>query len=223
MTVHLDVLASHVALDGARVIDVGFGQGALMRELRSCGADVVGVEVNVASREAAIAADPDHAAAYLAGVGEALPFADSTADAVVFSYSLHHVPAAALDDALGEARRVLKTGGTLYSLEPIPKGPEHDLAALIDDETEVRAFAQDALDRVVGFEERHRSEYESDNLYDDWDAWEAVMVGVDSTRAAIMAEQRNRARQMFEATALRTVDGRRRFLEGNLLRVFTAS
>jgi ubiquinone/menaquinone biosynthesis C-methylase UbiE len=222
MTVHLDVLSTHVSLDGARVVDVGFGQGALMRELRACGADVVGVEVNAASREAAIAADPGHAAAYLDGVGEALPFDDNTADAVVFSYSLHHVPAAALDDALGEARRVLKTGGTLYSLEPIPEGPEHDLAALIDDETEVRGFAQAALDRVVGFEQRHRSEYESENIYDDWDAWEAVMVGVDSTRAAIMAEQRDRAREMFEATALTTTDGRRRFLEGNLLRVFTA-
>jgi len=217
---HLEVLALHVDLAAASVVDVGFGRGELMRAIRGCGARVRGVECGQPARAAAIAADPSHAEDYLDGVGQALPFADGEVDVVIYSYSLHHVPAASMTAAVSEAHRVLRPSGTLYVLEPVAAGPEHDLAAMIDDETEVRALAQAALDEITGFEERARVDYETVNRYVDWDQWESVMVGVDAARASIMDRVRDRARPQFEATADRGADGSFQFVEQNLLRVF---
>ena len=151
---HNEVLADLVELRDRRVIDVGCGSGALVRWLRSEGADVTGVECGEIMLRAAHDADPDHPEAYLEGVAQNLPLSDDSADVVVFSYSLHHVPRAAMVDALREAHRVLRTGGVLYVVEPGTEGTGHEVVKLIDDETEVRAHAREALEHAsrLGFE-----------------------------------------------------------------------
>jgi len=140
------MLARHVELDGKRVVDVGAGAGALVRFLRSQGADPIGVECGEAMLAQAREADADHVDSYTEGVGQDLPLEDRSADVVVFSYSLHHVPAGEMATALHEAARVLRPGGTLAILEPIAEGSGFETHKLIDDETEVRAAAQSALD-----------------------------------------------------------------------------
>ncbi|GJM37413.1 MAG: ubiquinone/menaquinone biosynthesis methyltransferase [Acidimicrobiales bacterium] len=220
--VHGERLASIVSFVDADVLDVGCGAGALVRWMRTQGARPVGAECSETMREMACTSDPDHREDYLDAVAQDLPFPDASFDIVVFSYSLHHVPADAMTDGLREARRVLRPGGSLVSLEPIPEGAEHDIAALIDDETEVRRLAQLALDDVTDFEPLAHLEYESHNDYADWDAWETVVVGIDATRASAMNIHRDAARELFETTAERQNDGGYRFTERNLLRVFTA-
>lgn len=220
---HGVVLAQLIDLAGADVLDVGCGAGAFVRWLRAEGARPIGAEVSPLMRSQAVAADPDHVDDYVDAVAESLPFPDASFDVVVFSYSLHHVPAEAMADGLAEARRVLRPEGVLFVVEPVPVGPEHEIAALIDDETEVRGLAQAALDEMPGFAALAVREYDTADEYPDWDAWEAVMVGVDPTRAELMDAHRDTARAMFEATAERTAAGAYRFVTQNLARVFRAA
>ena len=141
-----DRLAGVLQLEGKRAIDVGCGAGGLVRFLREQGADPIGVECGDAMIAQAQQADPDHVDSYLAGVGQDLPLDDGSADMVIFSYSLHHVPADEMSKAVLEAERVLKRGGELVVLEPIAEGPGFEVFQTVDDETEVRALAQAALD-----------------------------------------------------------------------------
>jgi SAM-dependent methyltransferase len=218
---HDEVLADLVELRGRRVVDVGCGSGALVRWLRSEGADVVGVECGEIMLRAAHDADPDHPEAYLEGVGQDLPLPDDSADVVVFSYSLHHVPRAAMVDALREAHRVLRAGGILYVVEPLAKGPGHEVIKLIDDETEVRADAQEALEQAanVGFEPAAELFYTSRVILADADALAARVVGVDPTRAERMQRYRAEFAERFEALTIRVGDGYS-FDQENRVRVF---
>ena len=73
------------------------------------------------------AADPEHVDSYVDGVGQDLPVEDSSADVVVFSYSLHHVPAEHIADALVEAKRVLRPGGPRRRAERIYRDAKRTL------------------------------------------------------------------------------------------------
>lgn len=63
--------------------------------------------------------------------------------------SLHHVPMSLMDRALDEVARVLRPVGWLYASEPVYAGPLNEIVRLYNDEGEVRAAAQAALDRAV--------------------------------------------------------------------------
>jgi ubiquinone/menaquinone biosynthesis C-methylase UbiE len=102
-------IAEHVPRD-ARVLDVGCGNGFIAHHLGALGRTVVGVDLARAT-EAPIS--------YVTFDGRALPFADLSFDAVVFSFVLHHSQNIA--GLLGEARRVLRPGGRIVVYEDIPE------------------------------------------------------------------------------------------------------
>ena len=75
---------------GRDVLDVGCGEGWLVRRLGELGAaSAVGVDPLGVALDRARAQDP--AGRYLEGRAEALPFADDSFDVAVFFNSLHHV------------------------------------------------------------------------------------------------------------------------------------
>ena len=80
---------------------------------------------------------------------QAIPFAEASFDGALMLKSLHHVPMPDMDAALREVARVLKPGGWLYVSEPVYGGPLNEIVRLFNDEGEVRAAAQQALDRAV--------------------------------------------------------------------------
>jgi len=132
-------------LKGATVIDVGCGDGWLVRQLTRKGAHATGVEVSpkhLVHARAIPAVGDEH---YMQGIAEDLPAPTRSADIVIFFNSLHHVDQAGLLKALREAARVLKAGGILFVDEPLAKGPYFDTMKPVHDETEVRQRAQDAL------------------------------------------------------------------------------
>ena len=85
-----------------------------------------------------------------------MPADDASIDGVVFKCSLHHVPPAEMDAALGEALRVLKPGaGFLYIAEPVMAGG-HVTGLLmagnkISDDPEVTSIETQLLDATADY------------------------------------------------------------------------
>jgi ubiquinone/menaquinone biosynthesis C-methylase UbiE len=95
---------------GARVLDVGCGNGFIAYHLSAMGRSVTGVDLN-ATTEAPIQ--------YSVFNGRKLPFDAVSFDAVIFSFVLHHSQNVA--GLLAEARRVLRPDGRIVIYEDIPE------------------------------------------------------------------------------------------------------
>jgi len=208
---HLDRLSALVPVEGRRIVDVGCGDGALVRALAKRGGTVTGIEIDARALAPALAVPAVAAEHYLEGRAEALPLEDGSVDMVVFFNSLHHVPVALLDAGLGEAARVLVPDGILFVLEPIATGAYFELTRLVEDETHVRAKAYEALCRAGahGLAATAEETYRNPLGFKDFEAFEARMVAVDPSRAPVLAEHRTSLRQKFEASAEATAEGYR--------------
>lgn len=146
----LDVLEGLVPLQGARIIEAGCGAARLARDLirRHDTAEVIGIEVD--DRQLAKnRLEPAHRLRFERAGAQAIPFGDASFDGAMMLKSLHHVPMALMDQAVAEVARVLRPGAWFYVSEPVYAGPLNELIRLFNDEREVRAAAQAALDRAV--------------------------------------------------------------------------
>jgi SAM-dependent methyltransferase len=143
-----ELLRELVSLQGATVVDVGCGDGELVRWLAGQGAHAIGVEVGeeplARARAAARVADER----FEQGGAEGLPLPDASADAATLIQSLHHVPVELMDEALEEVARVLRPGGLAFVQEPLAEGDQFEVLLPLDDETRVRHAAQAALGRL---------------------------------------------------------------------------
>jgi len=140
-----EVLTATLDFHDKKAVDVGCGEGHLVRLMTRHGAKAFGVECNPKQLEVAHAAKPVAGEVYYDGRAEELPFASDSIDVVVFFNSLHHVDVDNMTLALREAARVLKSGGVLYVSEPVAEGSNFELMQPVHDETEVRAKAYEAL------------------------------------------------------------------------------
>jgi ubiquinone/menaquinone biosynthesis C-methylase UbiE len=146
----LELLAELLPLAGQDIIELGCGAAALARRLLSRHPDsrVTGLEVDERQHDKNLAA-PQAGMHFMAGAAQAIPLADASFDLVLMLKSLHHVPTAALTQALHEVARVLRPGGHLYVSEPVYAGPFNEVVRLFNDEGEARAAAQAALDAAL--------------------------------------------------------------------------
>jgi SAM-dependent methyltransferase len=208
-----DVLDEALPAGAPVVVDVGCGDGALVRHLARRGARAIGVEIGAEPLARARAREPVGGERYLEGGAQALPLDDASVDVVVFANSLHHVPTDLLDTALAEAARVLRAGGLLYVQEPLAEGPYFALVRAVDDETEVRAAAHAAIGRAAAHGLRHEREerFDSEVVHPDFGSFVDRVVLADAARAEALAGIEDDLRARFEATAERTDDGAYRF------------
>jgi SAM-dependent methyltransferase len=195
----LDVLERLVGPSGKDMVDIGCGGGALVRALTARGARMTGVEISEQQLATALANDDGTGACYVIGRGERLPLEDGSVDAAVFMRTLHHVPPAALLDALRESRRVLRPGGAVYVAEPLAEGEFFELTSLVEDERSVRAAAQRALARAsaAGLEHETTLEYDVRLCLADLAALRDRVVSVDPARAEVFDERRDDLAEAF--------------------------
>jgi SAM-dependent methyltransferase len=185
LTTDLAMLERLIEPAGKDVLDVGCGAGALVRALAAGGARPIGLEISDAQLARARAADDSSGTRYLVGLAQALPLADASVDAIVFMRSLHHVPIPHMAAALNEAARVLRPGGLLYAAEPLPHGDYYELVRMVEDEQEVRAAAQRALEHAAacGLHHSRTVEYDVRVCLAGLPALRERFVSVDPSRA----------------------------------------
>jgi SAM-dependent methyltransferase len=201
-----DVIVETVEVAGKRVIDVGCGDGGLARHLARHGAaSVLGVETSPRQLAKARAADPVAGVTIVEGVAEHLPAEAGSADLVVFFNSLHHVPGRA--QALAEAVRVLAPGGLVYVSEPVAEGPFFEMVRPVDDETEVRAQAYDALRNAPGLTQEREFFYVHTVRLRDFAALRERIVSANSEREAIFAARDAELCALFGRLATPCDDG----------------
>ncbi len=206
---HSEMLRAELPLPGGRILDVGCGEGGLVRFLTREGADAVGLECSPVQLRHAEEAARVGAESYVSGRGEDLPFEDGSFDAVIFSNSLHHVPPERMEQALAEAGRVLRPGGLLYVAEPLAEGPLFELMLPVEDETALRAAAYAALRRRAGppvFDGLREVLYVAAAKYRGFEAFKAQVLAVDPDRRETFEAAEDEIRAGFETAAVRRDD-----------------
>lgn len=109
-------------LKGARVLDIGVGEGQSSVLLARAGADVTGIDVSgeALARAAELAKRCDVHPEFIRMPGEELRFSDGTFDAIVCMSVYHHMD---LERATREFVRVLRPGGRVVMVEPLATNP----------------------------------------------------------------------------------------------------
>jgi len=163
-----EALRQHGARSPARLLDIGCGTGALLREVKRnhprlavTGLDLSAPYLAVARRRLA----PWSRVALIEAAAEAMPFAEAEFDIVCCVYLFHELPARVRHAVVAEIRRVLKPGGMLIFVDSLQTGDEPDYDALLYyfpfafHEPYYRSYLTEDLDRLIrpGFTPEERS------------------------------------------------------------------
>lgn len=209
---HLEVLTSLLDLRGRSALDIGCGDGSLLRALLRRGLrEGIGLEAALPQLERALAGEPQPGLRFMAGRGEALAFPVARFDLLLYFNALHHLPLDGMAQALAEARRVLRPDGLLYVAEPLAEGAHFTLAQPIDDETEVRRVAYARLRDAVGegFEELCELHYDAPVRYRSFTDFRESMEAVDPGRQRLFQQREESMSAAFEALGERDDKGYR--------------
>ena len=218
-----DALLALVDIAGKRVIEVGAGEGSTTRFMAGKGAHVLAVECGARQLERARSVPAVADERIVEGVGQDLPAEDCSADVVIFINSLHHVPVADQRKALAEAARVLVDDGILYIAEPLAEGPSFELSRKIDDETEVRAAAYDAIKDApsLGFRQVQERFHAQPRKVASFEAFKGNSIAIDPGRKEKYERMESEMRSNFERLSTPLPDGTRELIQPirvNLLR-----
>src|SRR5262249_8638068 len=118
---------------------------------------------------------------------------DASVDVAVLMRSLHHVPNP--HDAFPELKRVVR--GDVYIAEPLASGEFFELMRPVDDETEVRAKAQEAITRAEGFERVKTFDYDLVLAIEHFESFRDRVLYVDASRAERFAALEPQLRERF--------------------------
>lgn len=111
LNIQTDALLAADVPDGARVLDVGCGDGFLSARLAARGCRVTGLDADAGVLERARYRWPDAAVTWTLGDVMSHPLPAGGFDAVVSNATLHHLPDAAA--ALARLAGLVRPGGTL--------------------------------------------------------------------------------------------------------------
>jgi len=151
--------ALHGHAGSARLLDIGCGAGAFLREakrnhprLAVTGLDLSAPYLAVAHRRLA----PWSRVSLVEAAAEAMPFAAGQFDIVSCVYLFHELPPRVRRAVVGEIRRVLKPGGCVIFVDSLQTGDEPDYDALLDyfpfafHEPYYASYLAEDLDQLMG-------------------------------------------------------------------------
>ena len=219
---HLEILAKHLDFEHSRILDIGSGGGELSLALSHEGAKVTGIECSREQMKRAIARQGKDCN-FMFSVGENLPFRDSCIDATLFFNSIHHIPEDSMEAAISEAISVTKSGGIVYVAEPLAEGACFELDSPVEDETEVRAQAQQCLNKAIKsdskFSEDGEERYEVYFDYQNFEEYKDEMLRFDQSRKPHFEQLEALMRSRFKELGKSTDQGVR-FYQPMLARCF---
>jgi SAM-dependent methyltransferase len=124
------------------VLEIGCGDGRLTGVLLGISPRITGLDPDAGSIDQARHLH-ENRVRFILGSGEDIPLTDNCIDTVVFSLSLHHHDDP--DNALAQARRILKRQGRILILEPETISPVNVLFRFINNEDEAYDRAASAV------------------------------------------------------------------------------
>ena len=199
----IDLIAEHLPMDGARVLELGCGAAQATRKVaeRFRIAEMLATEVDEIQHAKNLAARAIPGVRFTLGGAERIAAEDATFDTVLMFKSLHHVPQGKLDAALSEIARVLRPGGLAWISEPIFRGNFNEVMRIFHDEQRVREAAFAALRRAVDdgvFESAAQLFFSVERSFIDFAEFEQQMIGVTHTEHRLDAALLSRVRVEFE-------------------------
>jgi SAM-dependent methyltransferase len=203
-----EVVQELLQLRGKRILDVGCGDGVLARQMAAHGARVTGIEPNGETVARARAIAPVDGEVYLHSGAQEMPIDDGSMDGVVFSNSLHHVPAELQHSAVKEAARVVIDDGLVLFAEPLAEGPHFELGRPLEDETEIRAHAYAVICEAGrhGLVQLREDLFVRPSRFADVEAFRKVTTRINPDRGKIFAQRLDQIRACFERPS-RRIDG----------------
>jgi SAM-dependent methyltransferase len=107
---------------GNDVLEIGCGDGKRSIEVAGPSKSWIGIDLDRDSIQQAAKNVVLENVEFIEGRAEALQWSDATFDVVMFTLSLHHIDLDIMPVAIDEAIRVLRPGGVIIFLEPMPVG-----------------------------------------------------------------------------------------------------
>lgn len=133
-------IVKYSELENKKILEIGCGTGRISALLSQKTSFLVAIDPDENAIEIARANIPG--VDFSVGSGEKLNFADNLFDGVIFTLSLHHQNCR---KALGEAARVVKTGGNILVIEPVIEGEIERVFAFLHNENTEKILAQQAI------------------------------------------------------------------------------
>ena len=203
------IVEASVSLAGRRILDIGCGKGSFACLLSEYGARVTGVDPNLEALEVARNTVP--AGTFHQAGAEAMPFADQYFDGAIFLNSLHHVPRNSMHRALQEAARVVKAMAPVVIIEPLAEGSLFSVLREVEDETDIRTAAQEAVDESLAsgtFEKLNCVDYLRQDHFVNLDEFLTHILSVEPERTTIVEERRTKVETTFWRHAQAAANGR---------------
>lgn len=207
------LVVERLPLDGARVIDIGCGEGWLTHLVAPRTVTTIGIDPSTIALERARASNSAANGIFIQASADDLPLDPASADVAIFYNSLHHIPESIQVKTLAETARVLAPGGLLCIVEPEARGSCYELFQPVDDESVVYTATYNlilAIASGVEFQQVHEERFLDGFIYRDFEQFIDNALVVDARRAKLVAELEGRLRELFERLG-ESVEGGKRY------------
>ena len=193
------IISTFEPIANKKILDVGCGEGNLLRALIRYGTIPIGIDPNENMIEHARKTAPR--ATCICTKADSLPFANQSFSGAVFLNSLHHIAKNDIQKSLLEVLRCVQKNQKILVLEPLTKGGYFEVTKPIHDETRVRLSALDELNKFLdlGIALREQCfEFDSWDRVPDIETLIARAIRVSEARYAAVEENLNEIRKLFK-------------------------